>query len=357
MKLFLTLFLMAATMWAQVPSPTLSAQTGTVTFDKATDTVKYLPELTITSTNTAAFFYTTNIAAEYASTVFVTPAVNFLFPNSTGRIQISVAAANLPVGTYSIPVTFNQAAPQIAVTFALQLVVTDSRTYVLPGVNERMVPHVAAGQGWTTQLRLVNTGNSASISELRFYTANGEPTMFSANGFTTDYLPAVNVPARGYLDVMLGSGQPLDLLRTGTVRIKTLTGSVPGVNVIYLNPKFQSAVELKSANNAGFTIGFDNRNRNSTGVAIGNALNHSQTVTLEWFDYLGLPLMPNGAALATVTIPANGQVIFTMDQAYAFTRGLTGTMRVTAQQPAIVGFGLKFDLDQGVFFTEPAFVN
>lgn len=335
--------------------PTLSPANGSLTFDKATDTVKYLPEVTITASPTTNFFYTTNIAPEFASAVYVTPSVNYLFAGGTARVQISVAANTLPVGIYNIPIVFGQSSPPVILGYTLQLTVTDSRTYVLPTAAERMVPHVAAGGGWVTRMRLVNTGNTASINEFRFYTSAGSTTTFVVNGFETDYLPAVNVPARGYLDVIMQS--PDSTLKTGTVRIKTLVGTVPGVNVIYASatPNFESAVELKTATASTLTIGFDNRGRNSTGIALGNALNYDQEVTLEWFDAVGLIIPVAGLDVVKIRIPANGQVIFTMDQRFPVTAGRTGTMRVTGQQPALVGFGLKFDLGAGVFYTEPAF--
>lgn len=335
--------------------PTMSPANGSMTFDKATDTVKYLPDVTVTAAATSNFFYTTNITPEFASSVYVTPSVNYLFAGSNARVQISVAAASLPVGVYNIPIVLSQPSPAVILGYTLQLTVTDSRTYVLPTAAERMVPHVAAGGGWTTRMRLVNTSNAASINEFRFYDAAGASTTFAINGFETDYLPAVSVPARGFLDVTLQSTNTD--LKTGTVRLKTLVGAVPGVNVVYAstNPKFESAVELKTASASTFTIGFDNRGRNSTGIALGNALNYEQEVVLEWFDAVGLIIPVAGLDTVKIRIPANGQTIFTMDQRFPVTAGRTGTMRVTGQQPALVGFGLKFDLANGVFYTEPAF--
>ena len=171
------------------------------------------------------------------------------------------------------------------------------------------------------------------------------------------HVPAVSVPAHGVVDLIVDSATA----KTGTASVRALLGSVPGINVSYIgsNPRFESAVEVKPSNASSFSVAFENNSarRRSTGVAISNALNYEQTVTLEFLDSEGNSLVPQGTANPRVTIPAGGHYIFTMDTTYDFIKNKSGVLRVTGSQPTLAGFGLVFDLSAGSFYTEPAFAN
>jgi hypothetical protein len=354
MRFLSILFLSLVSVFGQVnPYPTLSPASATVTYDKAVDTVVTLPPVTITAGN-SNFFYSVYVPVDYSAVITYAPMVGFLLPNATNTIQMAVNAQSLNVGTYSIPVSFVQATPSTVVGFSITLNVTDSRTYVLPGATDRQIPHIAAGDVWKTKVRLVNTGIVTSVSEIRFYNAAGQAENFAVNGFLTSYVPGVAIPAKGFVDLILDNPSGL---KVGTATIKPLIGDVPGVNVVYMNssPAFESAVEIKQPNKANMTIVFNNVGRNSTGIAISNALNYNQELTFEFFDEQGQNLVPTGTTVAKVRIPQNGQYIATMGTVWPFTAGKTGTIRITGTQPALYGFGLQFDLDKGVFYTQPVF--
>lgn len=335
------------------PFPTLAPASATVTYDKAVDTVVSLPGVTLTA-GANPFFYSVFVPVEYSAVITYAPMVGFLPPGTTGEVRMAVNAQSLNVGTYNIPVSFVQSSPNVIVGFGITLNVTDSRTYVLPGATDRQIPHIAAGDNWKTRVRLVNTSSTTSVSELRFYNAAGQSENFAVNGFLTNYLPGVAIPARGFVDLVLDNPAGL---KTGTATVKPLIGDVPGINVVYMNssPAFESAVEIKQPNKANMTIVFNNVGRNSTGIAISNALNYNQELTFEFFDEQGQNLVPTGTTVAKVRIPQNGQYIATMGTLWPFTAGKTGTVRITGTQPALYGFGLQFDLDKGVFYTQPVF--
>jgi len=354
MRFLSIMFLSLVSVFGQAnPFPTLTPASATVTYDKAVDTVIPLPDFTLTA-GAYPFFYSVFVPVDYAAVITYAPMVGYLPPGTTGQVRLAINAQSLTVGTYNIPVNFVQNSPSVSVGFGITLNVTDSRTYVLPGVTDRQIPHIAAGDNWKTRVRLVNSGSTTSVSEIRFFNALGQAENFAVNGFLTNYLPGVAIPARGFVDLVLDN--PVGL-KTGTATVRALVGEVPGINVIYQNtaPAFESAVEIKQPNRSSMIIVFNNVGRNSTGIAISNTLNFSQELTFEFFNEQGQNLVPTGTTVNKVRLPQNGQYIATVNTAWAFTAGKTGSIRITGTQPALYGFGLQFDLSTGVFYTQPAF--
>lgn len=353
MKKLLSVLFLALGLQAQSTLPTVSPASVNVTYDKATDTMITLPDIALTA-GVSNFFYSVTVPAEFSAVVMYSPMVGFLPPGTTNQVRIAVFAQSLPVGNYTIPVNFVQTLSSWSLSFTINLNVTDSRTYTLPGAQDRQIPHIAAGGTWKTRIRLSNTSSTPSVSELRFYNAAGQSENFSVNGFLTSYLPAVSIPARGFVDLFVDNPAGL---KVGTATVKVLVGEVPGINVIYqsVSPAFESAVEIRQPNRATMTIVFNNLGRNSTGIAISNALNFNQELTFEFFDEQGQSLVPAGTTVTKVRVPQNGQYIATVNTVWPFTAGKTGSVRVTGTQPALYGFGLQFDLERGVFYTQPAF--
>lgn len=354
MKFLSILLLSLASVFAQSnPYPTLTPASATVTYDKAVDTLVNLPAVNLIA-GANPFFYSVFVPVDYAPVITYSPMVGYLPPGTTGEVRMAINAQSLNVGTYNIPISFVQASPAMGLSFGLTLNVTDSRTYVLPGATDRQIPHIAAGDVWKTKIRLVNTSAAASVSEIRFYNAAGQAENFAVNGFLTNYLPGVSIPARGVVDLMLDNPTGL---KVGTATVKPLVGDVPGINVVYQNssPAFESAVEIKQPNRSSMTIVFNNEGRNSTGIAISNALNFNQELSFEFFDEQGKSLVPTGTTVSKVRVPQNGQWIGTVNSVWPFTAGKTGSIRVIGTQPALYGFGLQFDLVKGVFYTQPVF--
>ena len=71
----------------------------------------------------------------------------------------------------------------------------------------------------------------------------------------------------------------------------------------------------------------------------------------------GTSLLPVGATAPRLVVPAGGHYISVIDNDFPFTRNQKGLIRITGSQPALLGFGLIFDLNSGFFFTSPAFGN
>lgn len=346
---------------------TIAPATASVTFDKSTQTSVSFGPVAVTAPLNTDYFYEISIPAQYASVI--TPVNNYnvgWIPAGTSA-QVSFVSgaglAALPVGSYNIVVslvplyaTFQN--NQNTLTYTITLNVTNSRTYVLPGANDLTVPHLAAGGVWKTVIRLINTSSAVSINELHFFNDNGQTASYLVNGFSTNFVPAVTVPAKGFVDVVVDA--PAATI-SGTATIHTDQGSMPGVTVTYVcsNPRFQSSVEVKPSNSSGFSVAFENNSttRTSTGFAVSNALNYDQIITLDFVDATGTSLLPVGATAPRLVVPAGGHYISVIDNDFPFTRNQKGLIRITGSQPALMGFGLIFDLNSGFFFTSPAFGN
>jgi hypothetical protein len=357
----LSMLLLVGSVFAQTVSPA----SASVTFDKSTQTTVALPSVTLTAPGNSNYWYVISVPAQFSNVIVTTPGLGLITAGNNATVNFTAGAGlnALDVGSYVVPISFIPLYPSLTdpalnnVVYTITINVTNSRTYVLPGANDRLISHLAAGDVWKTRIRMVNTTGSASISEVRFYDDNGRSTNYLVNGFSTSFVPAVTVPAHGVVDLIVDAAG----LKTGTATVHTVLGSIPGINVSYIgsNPHFESAVEVKPSNASSFSVAFENNSarRRSTGVAISNALNYEQTVTLEFLDSEGNSLVPQGTANPRVTIPAGGHYIFTMDTTYDFIKNKSGVLRVTGSQPTLTGFGLVFDLNAGSFYTEPAFVN
>ena len=268
----LSMLLLVGSVFAQTVSPA----SASVTFDKSTQTTLTLPSVTLTAPGTSNYWYLASVPNEFAGVITVNPVFGAIAAGLTGTVTFSAGTGinALDVGSYVIPVSFvplytstGQNTLQ-SIVYTITINVTNSRTYVLPGANDLTIPHLAAGDVWKTRIRLVNTTGTASINELRLFNANGQPATYLVNGFSTNLVPAITVPAHGTVEFIVDAA----VLKTGTATIHTSQGSMPGVNVSYIcsNPRFESAVEIKPSNSSGFTVAFENNSatRRSTGIAI-----------------------------------------------------------------------------------------
>lgn len=373
MKKFLSIVLLVASaVVAQAQS--ISPTSATVFFDKSSPSTFTIPDVTLTNLTNVPYFFTVTVGNGFDRVIIPNPTVQwnttvaYVPAGSTAAVHLVVNTTtlqNFAVGTYNVPITFNpvytngSTNAQSGLTFMLVVNIVANRNVILPTTNQITIPHLAAGGVWKTHIQLTNPSSTPSVNELKFYDDNGYPLNFSVNGFPTSYIPAITVPAKGFIELIVDN--PSSVVLTGVATLQTDSGSVPGINTVYENisPRFETSVEIKPSVLQNFSLSFDNTpgGRHSTGVAISNALNYPQSVTLEFDDINGNNLLGPNASPLSVIIQGNGHTIFTIDQAYPFTAGKAGTLRVTGTQPSLFGFGLVFSLDTGWFYTEPAFAN
>lgn len=328
--------------------PSVAPAALTISFNKASDAAVSAGPIILTAPADNYFVYNVVVPAPYNSVVNLSQTSGFVPPGQSQSVSVTVVATGMAAGAYQFPIMF-QALTGTSLSVGVTLNISDGAGWITPGSQDRLVPHIAAGNGWKTTIRMVNSSTEVNYSSVNFYDVNGRSQSFMVNGYSTDYIPAIAVPASGVVDLEINSNGALLI---GTARVVRQAGPVVGVNAIYKNtaPAFESSVEVKSPTVQTLAIAFNNAGRNSTGVALTNGLNYAQTVSLIFTDANGVVL-----GLDTGLIPANGQISFTLDQKYSFTVGKRGLLKVVGSHPALAGFGLKFDLVSGVFYTEPAF--
>lgn len=341
MKLFLGFLISIGLMVAQ----TISPGNVNVTFDLAKDTLVALPDVTITNPGPNAFVYNT-VVNSYTSNVLIWPVQASIPPGTTGTVKLSVAASNLAVGSYNIPVTFVQApsSGNLSLSFGITLTVIDSRTFVSSA--DPTIPHIASGDGWTTTVKLTNVSNWVSLVTLKFYDPTGSNSPFFVNGFyATEY--SIVVPGNGSTDVVLSDP---NWLKTGSLDMKTVYGTGVSAQATYSNSAFEATIPATIPNKDVMYLTFDNIGRKSTGVALVNYLNYPQEVTFVFYDNIG-----NNFYNDKLTLPAKGQVAITLDSTFSQTKNKSGTVKISTVRPALTGFGLKFNLDKGYFTVSQIF--
>jgi len=210
----------------------------------------------------------------------------------------------------------------------------------------QVIPHFAAGGGWTTQIILVNPTATPQAGTIQFLDQLGAPKTVDvdgASGSSTSYAVAANSSKK-----FLVTGASLAV---GTVWITPQAGGpVPTPLVI-----FSSKPQGTTVSEAGVpvTMGtafrmFAQLSQNPllqkteilTGVAIANATTVAGTVTLTMTDLNGVQIAQTNPPL---TLPASGQIVGFIDQLIPALAGQTvqGVLRISTNLSGISVVGLR----------------
>jgi C-terminal processing protease CtpA/Prc len=214
-----------------------------------------------------------------------------------------------------------------------------------PLTGVAVFPHFADGNGWTTQIALVNPTDVALTGTLQFFSQAGTPlsvTLESQTGSTFSY----SIPARGSQKLRTsGSGSAL---QAGSVRILPAgtTARPSGVAIFSFRKDGVTVAHAgvpASASGSAFRVyaeasgNFDQSAVGSiqTGLAISNLLLLPTTVTLE----LTRPDGSSTGLTGSIVVPANGQVSTFLNQVPGFASlpvPLQGVLRVSSASPVAV---------------------
>ena len=198
-------------------------------------------------------------------------------------------------------------------------------------------PHFADGGGWTTQVVLVNPGDTPLTGIVQFRDLSGQPAAVSVSGQSSTSF-AYSIPARSSQKLQT-SGATGSIL-TGSVRVVPSTGTVSpsglaifsfrnsgttvaeaGVPAVPPGTAFRLYAEASGQFGAVGSI--------QTGFAIANASANVTTVTLELSKLDGSSTGLTG----TVSVPGNGQVATFLNQIQGFASLQTpfqGVLRVSS---------------------------
>ena len=214
------------------------------------------------------------------------------------------------------------------------------------------IPHFAAGGGWVTQVILVNPTDSTIAGTVGFLGPGSGPTAAfpviltlddGSTGSDFDY----SIPPRS--SQRFTTSNPLGALNAGSVRVVPDSGNATPSGLVV----FSYAPAGKTLSEAGvpalpkgsaFRVyaeasGMPGQMGSiSTGLAITNVADTSNTVTLE-VTHLDGSL---AAAPETLTLPPSGQVARFLNEIFSLPDNFSGVLRVTsAADIAIVALRLR----------------
>jgi len=242
------------------------------------------------------------VAAFLNQQLFFTPNP---FQRAVGDARTFTFSSNLPVSAFAIRTRFNERGEFMMTTLPVADVAASSAAAT-------SISHVVDGGGWTTEVLLVNSTDTAETGTLRFLSSSGQAMTVSADGQSNNQF-SYSVPARSSRRFRTsGSSAPTAI---GWVEVNPATNSrTPSAAAVLIEKTSgitvsETTIQSSSATNAARVYAeasgnFGSREARSiqTGVAISNAAGTSVSATLELTNLDGTVL-----AATTLSIPARGQ--------------------------------------------------
>jgi hypothetical protein len=187
-----------------------------------------------------------------------------------------------------------------------------------PAPATLVMPHFVDGQGWTTEIVLVNTTDLPITGSVQFFSQGsgaspGAPLTMTANGLTSNMFSYI-IPRESTFTLTTSGVEPSGTALTGSVQVAAASGDdVPSMFSIFsfknssgttvseaaaagtVAPAFRMYVEETSPTPGSSAI--------QSGFAVANTLSSPVTATLTLTALNGSPV-----ATTTIPIPANGQI-------------------------------------------------
>jgi hypothetical protein len=223
-----------------------------------------------------------------------------------------------------------------------------------------VLPHFAAGGGWTTQIILVNPTDEILNGTVHFYDqgnaqVDGQPISLNVNGQLTSTSPYRLAPRSSSRLLVLG---PSEATAAGSIRIipspddRTPAGScififkrggitVSEAGVVAVRPA--SAFRVFAESSGGFSA--QEAGSSQSGVAVANPSASDASVTFELITMGGTSTGLTG----TATIPGNGQIALFLSQISGFeslSQPFQGVLRISTTSPpgiAVVGLRTRYN--------------
>ncbi len=224
-----------------------------------------------------------------------------------------------------------------------------------PAATETVyIPHFAAGGGWVTQAILVNPTDRTITGTVGFLgpgsgTTAAPPVILTLDDGSTGSSFEYSIPPRSVQ--RFTTSNPSGALNSGSVRATPHSGNAApsGLVVFSYAPAGKTLSEAgvpALPNGSAFRVyaeAFGTRGQMgsiSTGLAIANTADTSNTVTLEVTHLDGsLAVAP-----ATLALPPSGQVARFLDEFFSLPDNFSGVLRVTSTADvAIVALRLRIN--------------
>jgi hypothetical protein len=266
--------------------------------------------------------------------------VGFLngYPFFSGNgVQGSLSfTASLPVAVIALRGYFNERSPSEFLMTTLPVV---NLAAPVPAATQ-VIPHFAAGAGWSTYLLLLNPTGVAQTGSVQVLDGNGAPQVVIIDGVTASSASYTVNPNTSRKISISGAGG----LVFGPIRVIPAGGGAAPVPLVVFS--FKDGPITVSEAGVPVTMGTAFRlfaqqspvSQISAGIAIANGTSVEGRVTLSLTNLSGSVL-----ASREWLLPASGQIVGFLDSLLPTTAGqnLEGILRITTDLSSIAVVGLR----------------
>jgi hypothetical protein len=260
-------------------------------------------------------------------------APNFTFPASfstttgTGSLEIT---SSEPVSIVALLLTVNQRAETLMTTTPVANIDAPLTNRVAPLV----FPQFAEGGGYTTSVVLLNTSSSTETGTIALFDNAGAAVAVQSSTGTTASSFAYSIPANGTA-VFQTSGSSA-AIQAGSIRVIPVSGNAPVGSAIFAYSPSGILVSRAGVPAAQETtlarIYVDTSANHDTGIALVDASNGTNAITVRAFQPDGATTAGNGSA--NITLSANGHIArFAGEMIVGLPSGFTGVLEISSASP------------------------
>jgi hypothetical protein len=211
----------------------------------------------------------------------------------------------------------------------------------IAATGTQVVPHFAVGQGWATQLLLVNPSSNTQTGSIEFRNASGQAISVNISGQPTQSSSYSVAPASSQSILIGASSSALD---SGSVRIVPSGGGTAPVPLIVFSYRPGAITVAEAGVPVAMGASFRTYVETSStppifsGVAVANATDTAGTITLSLSGLDGVVTTTS----TPIALPAGGQVRgFLSDFFPTLTGAFQGVLRVTSDVSRISVVALR----------------
>jgi hypothetical protein len=225
--------------------------------------------------------------------------------------------------------------------------------------DDRVLPHIAFGGGWTTTITLVNLWEVPADFTLRFYADNGAPLTVPVSGAAPAALITGNIPVGAVRKYVISNSAGAAVSGWAEVDYNWNNAEI-GVSAVFTQrvagrPDFEAIVPVARDDEFAFIVPFDNTNGLKYGVALACPSDNASTYTVIFRDAEGALI---GQA-ASITLPGKGHTAFVLTDRYPQLADRVGSVEFRQDTGGYLqGLALRFNAPGGnAFTTAPVYTS
>ena len=200
--------------------------------------------------------------------------------------------------------------------------------------NDLIIPQVADGSGWSTEIALVNTDLQPASYTLKFWKPDGNPLPINLEGIgvVSEYSDTIPTGGRQTLNT-LGSDPALS---QGWAEV-IAQGSIGGTAVFSqtgVTADSEAAAPATPPLGKAFSLPFDNSAGFQTGVSVVNTGPAESALSVVLCDQNG-----NRVVSDSITLPPHGSTAFFLQNRYPQLRNLRGAAEFSSSNTDVSALG------------------